>query len=144
MNRKVSLLIIAVLFAACASVNVGGGNRTSDQLVKEAKARIREISVFELNRMIDNKEKIVILDVRDRDEFETGYIPGAINLSRGMLEFKVNMMIPDRNATIVVYCGVDLRGPLATMTLNEMGYKNAENLIGGLKEWKAAGYPIAK
>jgi rhodanese-related sulfurtransferase len=54
------------------------------------------------------------------------------------------MMIPDRNATIVVYCGVDLRGPLATMTLNEMGYKNAENLIGGLKEWKAAGYPIAK
>jgi rhodanese-related sulfurtransferase len=144
MNRKMSLLIIALFFAACASVNVGGGDRTSDQLVKEAKTRIREVSVVELNRMIDNKEKIVILDVRDRDEFETGYIPGAINLSRGMLEFKVSMMIPDRNAKIVVYCGVDLRGPLATRTLNEMGYKNAENLIGGLKAWKAAGYPIAK
>jgi rhodanese-related sulfurtransferase len=144
MNRKLSLLIIAVFFAACASVNVGGGYKTPDQLVKDAKARIREVSVVELNRMIDNKEKIVILDVRDRDEFETGYIPAAINLSRGMLEFKVDMMIPDRNASIVVYCGVDLRGPLATRTLNEMGYKNAVNLTGGLKAWKAAGYPMAK
>jgi rhodanese-related sulfurtransferase len=142
--KKVSLLTIAFFFAACASVNVGSGDRTPDQLVKEAKARIREVSVVELNRMIDDKEKIVILDVRDRDEFETGYIPGAINLSRGMLEFKVDMMIPDRNAKIVVYCGVDLRGPLATRTLNEMGYKNAVNLIGGLKAWKAAGYPMAK
>ena len=144
MNRKISLLIIAVFLAACASVNVGGGYKTSDQFVKEAKTRIKEVSVDELNRMIDKKEKIVILDVRDRDEFETGYIPGAINLSRGMLEFKVNMMIPDRNAKVVVYCGVDLRGPLATRTLNEMGYKNAENLIGGLRAWKAAGYPTAK
>jgi rhodanese-related sulfurtransferase len=144
MNRKVSLLIITFFFAACASVNVGGGYKTSDQLVKEAKTRIKEISVNELRRMIDSKEKIVILDVRDRDEFETGYIPGAMNLSRGMLEFKINMMIPDRNARIVVYCGVDLRGPLATRTLNEMGYDNAVNLIGGLKAWKAAGYPTEK
>jgi rhodanese-related sulfurtransferase len=144
MNGKVSLLIIAFLFAACASVNVGGGYKTSDELVKEAKTRIREISVNELHSMIDNKEKIVILDVRDRDEFETGYIPGAINLSRGMLEFKINVMISDRNTKIVVYCGVDLRGPLATRTLNEMGYSDAVNLIGGLRAWKAAGYPIEK
>jgi rhodanese-related sulfurtransferase len=144
MNRKAVLLIIAVLFAACASANVRGGYQTSDQLVKEAKASIREVSADELKKMMDEKEKIVILDVRDKEEFETGYIPGAINLSRGMLEFRITMLIPDRNARVIVYCGVDLRGPLATRTLNEMGYKNAVNLIGGLKAWKAAGYPIAK
>jgi rhodanese-related sulfurtransferase len=144
MNRKAGLLFIAFIIAACASVNVGGGYKTSDQFVKEAKAAIREVSVDKLKRMIDEKEKIVILDVRDKEEFETGYIPGAINLSRGMLEFKINMMIPDRNAKIIVYCGVDLRGPLATRTLNEMGYRNAVNLLGGLKAWKAAGYPTEK
>jgi rhodanese-related sulfurtransferase len=144
MDRKAVLLIIAVLFAACASASVGGGYQTSDQLVKGAKASIREVSAAELKKMIDEKEKIVILDVRDKEEFETGYIPGAINLSRGMLEFKINMLIPDRNTKIIVYCGVDLRGPLATRTLNEMGYNNAVNLLGGLKAWKTAGYPIEK
>lgn len=61
-----------------------------------------------------------------------------------MLEFKISTLIPDKDARIIVYRGVDLRGPLATKTLNEMGYKNAVNINGGLKVWKAAGYPIAK
>jgi len=52
--------------------------------------------------MIDTKEDIIILDVRDKEEFETGYIPGVLNLSRGMLEFKINTLVPDKNATIIV------------------------------------------
>ena len=144
MTRKIIMIMIALCLAACAAQNYRPPATTSDQMVKEAKASIREVSVYDLKKMIDDKEKILILDVRDKQEFETGYIPGAINLSRGMLEFKINTLIPDKNATIVVYCGVDLRGPLATRTLNEMGYKDAENLKGGLKAWKAAGYPIAK
>ncbi len=102
------------------------------------------MSIDDVKKMINNKEKIIILDVRDKDEFETGYIPGAVNLSRGMLEFKIATLIPDKNARIIVYCGIDLRGPLATKTLNEFGYKNAVNINGGLKAWKAAGYPITK
>jgi rhodanese-related sulfurtransferase len=61
-----------------------------------------------------------------------------------MLEFEIDTLIPDKHATIIVYCGIDLRGPLATKTLNETGYTNAVNINGGLKAWKAAGYPIAK
>jgi rhodanese-related sulfurtransferase len=144
MIRKFAIMIIGLCFAACATQNYGSAVRTSDQMVKEAKASIKEVSVNDVKRMIDNKDKIIILDVRDKEEFETGYIPGAINLSRGMLEFKINTLIPDKSATIVVYCGVDLRGPLATETLNEMGYKNAVNIDGGLKAWKAAGYSLAK
>jgi rhodanese-related sulfurtransferase len=144
MIRKFALLIIALSLVACATQNMGGTVRTSDQLVKEAKASIKEVSIDDIKKMIDNKGKIIILDVRDKEEFETGYIPGAINLSRGMLEFKISTLIPDKDATIIVYCGIDLRGPLATKTLNEFGYKNAVNINGGLKAWKAAGYPIAK
>lgn len=144
MKRKITVMIIALIFAACAAHNYAATARTSDQMVKQAKASIREVSVSDVRKMINSKEKIIILDVRDRDEFETGYIPGAVNLSRGMLEFKISTLIPDKKAVIVVYCGVDLRGPLATRTLNEMGYINAVNIIGGLKAWKAAGYPIEK
>ena len=94
--------------------------------------------------MIDAKENVILLDVRDKQEFDEGRIPGAINISRGMLEFKVAMIIPDRNARIIVYCSLDLRGPLATKTMNDLGYKNAINMAGGLKAWKEAGYPLAK
>ena len=94
--------------------------------------------------MIEADKSIVILDVRDRDEFDAGHIPRAINLSRGMLEFKVTLMIPEKSATVIVYCGIDLRGPLATKTLNDLGYRNAVNMIGGLKSWKEAGYPLQK
>jgi rhodanese-related sulfurtransferase len=137
-------LIIAALFALTTVVTSGAADKTSDQLVKEAKAAIKELSPAEVKKMIDAQEKIILLDVRDKEEFETGYIPDAINISRGMLEFKIDLVIPDKNARIVVYCGIDLRGPLATKTLNDLGYKNAVNINGGLKVWKDAGYPVAK
>ena len=144
MNRKIGLLIMTLSLVICATQTFVWAFQTSDQLVKDAKASIKEVSIDDVKKMIDEKDKIIILDVRDKDEFETGYIPGAINLSRGMLEFKISTLIPDRDARIIVYCGVDLRGPLATKTLNEFGYKNAANIKGGLKDWKAAGYPVAK
>jgi rhodanese-related sulfurtransferase len=144
MQKKFYIVIIAALFALTAAVGSGAADKTSDQMVKEAKAAIKEVSVAEVKQMVDTKEKIILLDVRDKEEFETGYIPGAINISRGMLEFKVDMAIPDKNAKIIVYCGIDLRGPLATKTLNDLGYRNAVNIIGGLRVWKDAGYPVAK
>ena len=144
MIKKIAILIITLSLVICAAQTVVWAVQTSDQLVKDAKASIKEVSVDEVKKMIDNTDKIIILDVRDKDEFETGYIPGAINLSRGMLEFKISTLIPDKDAKIIVYCGIDLRGPLATKTLNDFGYKNAVNINGGLKVWKAAGYPIAK
>ena len=93
-------------------------------------------------QMIDNKKDIILLDVRDSEEFETGHIPGAINISRGSLDFKVHLIIPDKTKRIIVYCGLDLRSPLATKSLNDLGYKKAINMIGGLRAWKEAGYPV--
>ncbi len=143
MGKKLIASAVAALFVL-GFITAAMASQASDQLVKDAKAKIREVTPADVKAMIDAKEKIIILDVRDREEFETGYIPGAINLSRGLLEFKIEKLIPDKNAKVIVYCGIDLRGPLATKTLNELGYANAVNIIGGLNAWKAAGYPIAK
>jgi rhodanese-related sulfurtransferase len=144
MNKKLSVIFIVAFFILCSSFIVYAVDKTPDELVKEAKAAINEISVTEVKKIVDNKEKIIILDVRDREEYETGHIPGAINISRGSLDFKVRLIIPDKNSTIIVYCGLDLRSPLATKSMNDLGYKKAVNMIGGLKAWKEAGYPILK
>lgn len=113
--------------------------------VDEARAAVKTVTVAEVKAVaIDKKPNIILLDVRDPDEFKAGHIPGAINVSRGKLEFAIWGRIPDRDAVIYVYC---LRGPratLATKALNEMGYKNA--VLSGIhfEPWAAAGHPVAK
>jgi rhodanese-related sulfurtransferase len=144
MKAKVRVFLIITFFMLYFASVVNAVDKTPEQIVREAKAAINEVSVEEVKKMIDNKADIILLDVRDREEYETGHIPGAINISRGSLDFKVNLIIPDKNKKIIVYCGLDLRGPLATKSLNDLGYKKAVNMIGGLKAWKEAGYPIVK
>jgi rhodanese-related sulfurtransferase len=143
MDKTVAVVFAAVCFAIWPGGYAGAIDTTPEQMVQDAKAHIKEVSIVDLKKMIDARENIIILDVRDKQEFDTGRIPGAINISRGMLEFKVAMIIPDKKARIIVYCGLDLRGPLATKAMNDLGYKNAVNLVGGLKAWREAGYPLA-
>jgi rhodanese-related sulfurtransferase len=144
MNKKLLIVLVAALFTMCTVYHVEAADKTPEQLVKESKALIKEVSIDDVKKMIDTKENVIILDVTDKHEFEGGHLPGAINISRGTLEFKVAQIIPDKNSKIVVYCGLDLRGPLATKTLNDLGYNNAVNMAGVLKAWKAAGYPLVK
>jgi rhodanese-related sulfurtransferase len=144
MIKKLVIVSIAALFAICTAGYGAAADKTPQQMVQEAKTAIHEVTIKDARKMLDAKEKLIVLDVRDSQEFAEGHLPGAMNISRGMLEFKVGMLIPDKSAKIIVYCGVDLRAPLATKTLNDLGYKNAVNMIGGLEVWKAAGYPIVK
>jgi rhodanese-related sulfurtransferase len=144
MVRILTIAALAAWFTAGFACQGRAADKTPDQMVREARSVIRELSVVEVKRMLDAGEKVVILDVRDEQEFDTGRLPGALNLSRGNLEFKAALTLPNRNDRIVVYCGLDLRGPLATRTLNELGYKGAVNMAGGLKAWKEAGYPVEK
>ncbi|HTF99508.1 MAG TPA: rhodanese-like domain-containing protein [Nitrospirota bacterium] len=144
MKKSVLMSLLSILMVVAVPYYVRAADKTPDQYVREAKAAIREVTIQDVKNMLDKKEPAILLDVRDKNEFDEGRIPGAINISRGMLEFKAALMLPDKSANIIVYCGLDLRGPLATKTLNEMGYKNAVNMIGGLKAWKEAGYPTGK
>jgi rhodanese-related sulfurtransferase len=144
MNKRMAVMVVSACFLLVQGGFARAVEKTPNQMVQEAKAQIKEVSIADVKKMIDAKENVIILDVRDKQEFDEGRIPGAINISRGMLEFKVAMIIPDKNAKIIVYCALDLRGPLATRAMNELGYKNAVNMVGGLKAWKEAGYPVVK
>ncbi len=103
MARKLSVLfsVVAVVFLfACAAKIV---DKTPAQLVTEAKAQIKEVSIQDVKKMIDTREKVIILDVRDSEEYEGEHLPGAINMSRGKLDFHIQELIPDKTAKVVVY-----------------------------------------
>ena len=112
--------------------------------VAKAKAEIKKVSAADVKAAIDKKEKAVFLDVRDPNEYAGGRLPGAINVSRGKLEFDVWDMVPDKNAKIYVYCLTGGRAALATKTLNDLGYKNAVSMDAHIADWVKAGYPVAR
>ncbi len=114
------------------------------EMVEKAKAAIRMVTAAEVKEVLDKKEQAVFLDVRDPWEFASGHLPGAINVSRGTLEFKIWDKVPDQNAKIYVYCQTAIRSALATKTLNDLGYKNAVLMNAQFHEWVQAGYPVEK
>ena len=113
------------------------------KLVAEAKKHITEISPQDAAAKL-NSGDAVIIDVRDKDEWDEEHIPDAIHLSRGTIELDIEEKVPDTNALIICHCGGGGRGALATESLQKMGYKNVRNLAGGFKAWKAAGLPGTK
>ncbi len=114
------------------------------EMVAKAKGSVKKVSAAEVKAAIDKKEIATILDVRDPGEYATGHLPGAINISRGTLEFNVFNKIPDQNAKIYVYCKGASRAALATKTLNDLGYKNAVLMDAQFEDWIKAGYPVVR
>ena len=115
--------------------------KTLDQLIAEAQANIGHISAEALKTAIENKEPIVLLDVRDPELYESEHLPGAISLPRAGIELEINELVPNQDAQIVTYCGGKTRGTLSAHTLRLMGYEKASVLTGGFRGWKAAGLP---
>jgi adenylyltransferase/sulfurtransferase len=110
-----------------------------DQLVQLAKSQITEISPQELKQWLDAGEELTVVDVREREEFVQGHLPGATFIPRGFLELQIEQHQPDRDQPIVVYCAGGVRSALAARNLQEMGYTNTISLIGGFNGWKNAG-----
>lgn len=115
---------------------------TRDQLLAYVKSQIREIDVQTLKEWIESGRPIRIVDVRERDEFEQGYIPGAKFIPRGHLELQIEDHERDRDAPIVLYCAGGVRSALAAKALQDMGYRNVYSLAGGFSAWKHAGLPF--
>ena len=113
------------------------------KLVYEAKKNITEISPEDAAEKLKSSEATII-DVRDKDEWDEGHIPGAIHMSRGTIEFDIEEKVPDPNAMIICHCGGGGRSALAAENLQKMGYKKVRSMAGGLKAWKAAGLPTTK
>ena len=119
-------------------------SKTYQDLVAEAKKHITEISPTDAAQKAKSSSDAVIVDVREKDEFDEGHIPDAVHLSRGMLELEIEDKFPDRNTTIICHCGGGGRSALAAEALQKMGYKNVRSMAGGFKAWKTAGLPTSK
>jgi rhodanese-related sulfurtransferase len=113
-------------------------------LVAEAKKKITEISPTDAAAKAKSSGDAVIVDVREKDEFDESHIPDAVHISRGLLELEVEDRFPDRDMTIICHCGGGGRSALAAESLQKMGYKNVRSMAGGFKAWKAAGLPTTK
>ena len=137
----VLVMVAALAFTASCATRTAG-DKSAQDLVNEAKEQVCEISPAEAKAKIDSDASVIILDVREPDEFEKGHIPKAINIPRGLLEFKVTKEIPNKDAQILVYCKSGGRSCLACSTLLEMGYKNAVSIAGGWTAWLKAGYAV--
>ncbi len=134
-GKVLALLAAFFLVIGYAGIGEAGRYKTAKDFVKAAKKHIKEISPAHAYKLL-GKKGVIFLDVREPSEYNAGHIDGAINLPRGLLEFKISKKIPNKNATIVVYCKTGGRGALATYTLKQMGYKNVYNLKGGWLGWK--------
>ncbi|WP_115707247.1 rhodanese-like domain-containing protein [Legionella sainthelensi] len=113
-------------------------------LVNDSKSRIKEITPQALKEKIDRQEFMLIIDVRESDEWETGYIPAAIHLSKGIIERDIEKKIPDFNTEIVVYCSGGFRCALVADSLQKIGYTQVYSLDTGLQGWLDAGYSLHK
>jgi len=111
--------------------------------VSEARGRIREIDPDTAEEMIEQRDDVMILDVREPDEFAMGHVPGAVNVPRGMLEAAAD---PDykkphpelcraHERTILLYCKTGGRSAMATATLADMGFAEVYNIAGGAAVW---------
>ena len=118
--------------------------KTAHDLVAAAKARVQEIPLTEAEQAILAAD--VLVDVREADEFTAGHVPGAVHISRGLLEFKfsANPALQARDLNILLYCKTSGRAALAAAALQDMGYLNVRSISGGFDSWAAAGKPVAK
>jgi len=118
--------------------------KSAHDLVVAAKAHVPEVSVDKAEQAIRDAD--VLVDVREADEFAAGHLPGAVHISRGMLEFRFSGMpaLQSRDIRVVLYCKTSGRAALAGVALREMGYLNVQNIAGGFDAWVAAGKPVAK
>jgi sulfur-carrier protein adenylyltransferase/sulfurtransferase len=115
---------------------------TYRELLQQVKSEIDEVDATQGRTLLEGEQPPLFLDVRERDEWAEGFIPGAIHIPRGNLESRIETALPDRSREVVVYCAGGSRSAFATKSLQELGYEHVSSLAGGFTDWKRNGFPI--
>jgi molybdopterin/thiamine biosynthesis adenylyltransferase/rhodanese-related sulfurtransferase len=115
--------------------------KTFQQIVDDARREVREISVDEVAKLLADGPKPILVDVREKEEYREGHLPGALSLPRGFLEMQVEGKVADKKAPIVAYCQSGTRSLLAGKLLKDMGYADVVSMTGGYGAWKNSGKP---
>lgn len=116
---------------------------TPHELVLEAKSQIKEVSTSEGQSLLGKR---VVIDVREYDEFAAGHLPGAINIPRGVLEFKIGTVpeCANKDGAFLIYCRTSGRAALSAVQLQKIGYGNVLSMAGGFEVWNNEGRPTEK
>lgn len=113
-------------------------------LINGLKQIIQEKDIDTIKNILDNtaNHSRVLIDVREADEWDEGYIPGAIHLSKGIIEREIEKVVPEKDREVILYCRGGMRSLIAADSLQKMGYSNVCSMIGGITAWREANYPI--
>ncbi|MGA3236538.1 MAG: rhodanese-like domain-containing protein [Bryobacteraceae bacterium] len=114
------------------------------KLVNEAKSRVKEIDIEAYKKMAAAGEPHTLVDTREDSEWAAGHVKGAAHMSKGVIERDIEEKIPDKKATLVLYCGGGFRSALAADNLQKMGYRNAISLDGGWRALKESGLELTE
>ena len=114
------------------------------KLVNDAKTRVREISVTDTQARLAKDQNVLLVDVREDDEWRDGHATGAKHLGKRIIERDIEQQVPDKDTELILYCGGGYRSALVADVLQRMGYTNAWSMAGGWKAWKNSGAPTTK
>lgn len=143
MMRNLNLTMPAHITEALRT-NMSGG-KTIAEMLAEAAETVPFMSLAELKSRVDaGDDELIVLDVREREAYQDGHVPGARLLPRGQLELRVNQELPDPTRRILTCCEVGRISTLAASTLHVMGFRRAVALDGGMHAWRDAGYPLKR
>ncbi len=113
-------------------------------LVNQAKADIENITIEDYLELKKSQPNLVLIDVREQDEWNAGHFPDSVYMGKGVIERDIEAKYPDHNVKLVLYCGGGYRSALAAQALKKMGYNDAINLDGGWRRWNELGLPVEK
>src|SRR6266536_6303147 len=120
----------------------------SREIMRQARRQVPEWSPTQVHEALANQheagpehQEIVLVDVREKHEWNEGHIPGAIHVPRGFLELQIEEAVPDKSKKVVLYCAGGVRSLMAGSTLQQMGYKDVLSMSGCFGQWKGNGLP---
>ncbi|MFO0551810.1 MAG: molybdopterin-synthase adenylyltransferase MoeB [Polyangiaceae bacterium] len=116
--------------------------KSYDDLIQSVRQRVRLVSLEELKQRIDARADVLLVDVRETDETRGGFIPGALRIPRGFLEMQIEAKVPNKDASVILYCAAGTRSALAANTLLDLGYQRVESANPGFNRWKELGFPV--
>ncbi|HEX2056323.1 MAG TPA: rhodanese-like domain-containing protein, partial [Nitrospiraceae bacterium] len=108
------------------------------------KQKIKECSVGDVKAKLDRGEPFHFLDIREDHEYQVDHAKGARHLGKGIIERDIESLVPNKDETIILYCGGGFRSALAAESLQQMGYRNVISMDGGMRAWREAGLPVEK
>jgi rhodanese-related sulfurtransferase len=145
--RFLAAILVGAAIALPSYVSAQNYPASVKELVANTRKQVKSIDMAGFKSVFDAKTNALIVDVRNPDEYATGFVPGAVNVPRGLLEFTIwnQVGFPDKtdmNRKIYLYCKTGGRCTLAAKTLQDLGFTDVTAVVMVFEEWRKAGYPV--